>query len=144
MALALLDIDDFKRINDTFSHATGDAVLVAVARCLDATRRGSDMVARLGGEELVVVFPETSLQDAHRACELIRASLAAFDWAGLGLGAGSRVSASIGLTVYQENDTPHSLLHRADQAMYVAKHGGKDRVHVDQGGRKTGQRCSHE
>lgn len=144
LALALLDIDDFKRINDSFSHASGDAVLVAVARCLDATRRGSDMVARLGGEEMVVVFPETSLQDAHRACELIRASLAGFDWAGLGLGAGSKVSASIGLTVYQENDTPHTLLHRADQAMYVAKREGKNRVHVDEDGRSSGQRCRHE
>lgn len=144
LALALLDIDDFKRINDTFSHAVGDAVLVAVARCLDATRRSSDMVARLGGEELVVVFPETCLQDAHRACELIRASLAAFDWAGLGLGAGSQVSASIGLTVYQEDDTPHTLLHRADRAMYKAKHAGKNRVHVEKDERSNGQRCSHE
>lgn len=139
LALALLDIDDFKRINDAFSHATGDGVLVAVARCLDVARRGSDMVARLGGEEMVVVFPETTAEEAQRACELVRASLAAYDWASLGIGPDNKITASIGLATYQENDSPHALLHRADQAMYVAKRDGKDRVFVDDGGQSGAQ-----
>ena len=139
LALALLDVDDFKRINDEFSHATGDDVLVAVARCLDVARRGSDLVARLGGEEMVVVFPETTAEEAQRACELMRASLAAFDWSTLGLGLHNKITASIGLATYQENDSPRALLHRADQAMYAAKRGGKDRVFVDDGGHSGSQ-----
>jgi diguanylate cyclase (GGDEF)-like protein len=128
LAVALLDIDNFKSINDQFSHATGDAVLVAVARALMASRRVSDLVARLGGEEMVIVFPETGPEEALQACEAMRSQLAAVDWAEFGLD--RTVTASIGLTSYRKGDTEESLLHRADQAMYAAKRSGKDRVTV--------------
>ena len=126
LALALLDVDNFKRINDTKSHAVGDAVLVAIARQLQNQRRKSDIVARLGGEELVMALPETSLEQAIELCSHLRGALASVDWETVGVDA--PVTASIGLVTARPGESPHSLLARADAAMYRAKAEGKDRV----------------
>lgn len=126
LALALLDVDNFKRINDTRSHAVGDAVLMAIARQLQQKRRKSDIVARLGGEELVMVLPETSLDQGIEVCEQLRAALAAVDWSAVGVD--TPVTVSIGLASATTNESPHALLARADALMYRAKADGKDRV----------------
>jgi len=129
LALALLDIDNFKQINDRHSHATGDAVLVAVAQCFRDARRQSDVVARLGGEEMVMLFPETTVEQALLVCEALRGRMNAVDWAALGVPV--RVTASIGIATFRVGDTGSTLLQRADSAMYVAKRSGKDRVALE-------------
>jgi len=126
LALVLLDIDNFKIINDTCSHAVGDAVLTTVARCLRGARRQSDVVARLGGEELVMLLPETSSAHALAVCESLRVAMGTVNWPALG--APPRVTASMGVAVFVAGDTPAALLRRADAAMYAAKRAGKDRV----------------
>ncbi len=126
LALALLDVDNFKRINDTKSHAVGDAVLVAIAQQLQRERRSSDIVARLGGEELVIALPETSLEQGMELCAQLRGALAAIDWRAVGVEA--PVTVSIGLATARPGESPQALLARADAAMYRAKAEGKDRV----------------
>ena len=126
LALALLDVDNFKRINDTKSHSVGDAVLVAIAQQLQRERRKTDIVARLGGEELVIALPETSLEQAMAACANLRGALAAIDW--LAVGVDAPVTVSIGLAAARPGESPQALLARADAAMYRAKAEGKDRV----------------
>ena len=126
LALVLLDVDNFKRINDTRSHAVGDAVLVAIARQLQQARRKSDIVARLGGEELVMALPETSLDQGFEVCAQLRAALADVDWSAVGVDA--PVTVSIGLATARPNESPHALLARADALMYRAKAEGRDRV----------------
>lgn len=129
LALALLDIDNFKRINDNHSHAAGDAVLVTIARCLRDARRQSDVVARLGGEEMVMLLPETTAEQAMAVCEGLRGRISAIDWAAHGVP--TRVTASIGIAVFRDNDTGAAMLQRADAAMYAAKRAGKDRVTLE-------------
>ena len=126
LTLALLDIDNFKQINDSYSHAVGDAVLVAVAQCLRDARRQSDVMARLGGEELVMLFPETTAAQAMAVCEALRAQLDAVDWVEMGMQ--RKVTASFGVSVFRAGDDAATLLARADAAMYTAKRSGKDRV----------------
>ena len=126
LSLMLCDIDNFKQVNDTFSHAVGDEVLKAVADLLKSRTRTSDIKARFGGEELVAVFPETSLQDAVSLCEAMRRAAASYDWAGLH--PDLRVTLSVGVAQLQPDDTPDSLLRSADDRMYEAKGAGKNRV----------------
>lgn len=128
LALALLDIDNFKQINDSYSHAVGDAVLVAVAQCLRDARRQSDVIARLGGEELVMLFPETTAAQALAICEALRGQLIVVDWATIGVP--HKVTASFGVSAFRTNDDAATLLARADAAMYAAKRSGKDRVYL--------------
>ena len=126
LALALLDVDNFKRINDTRSHAVGDAVLVAIAGQMQHARRKTDIAARLGGEELVMALPETSLEQAVEACAQLRAAIASIDWRSVGVDA--PVTVSMGLATARPNESPYDLLARADALMYRAKAEGKDRV----------------
>lgn len=126
LALALLDIDNFKQINDNHSHAVGDAVLVAVAQCFRGARRHSDMVARLGGEEMVMLLPETTAEQAVAVCEGLRHRLHVIDWAAAGVP--HRVTVSIGVSVFRAGDAGTAMLQRADAAMYAAKRAGKDRT----------------
>ena len=126
LSLMLCDIDNFKQVNDTFSHAVGDEVLKAVADLLKSRTRTSDLKARFGGEELVAVFPETSLEDAVSLCEAMRRAAEGYDWAGLH--PELRVTLSLGVAELTPHDTPDSLLRTADDRMYEAKRSGKNRV----------------
>lgn len=126
LAIALIDVDDFKRINDVHSHAVGDAVLVAIASLLTSSRRRNDIPARMGGEEFLIVFPETDAAAAAAACADLRERLAEVDWAEIG--AGWPVTASIGVAGRRPDETISELLSRADEMMYRAKRSGKDRV----------------
>jgi diguanylate cyclase (GGDEF)-like protein len=123
MAVALLDIDHFKAINDTYGHEAGDSVLVALARRLEAGLRTVDRLARFGGEEFVVIAPGIDLAGAVDMAERLRRAVAEEPFAGVGT-----VTASFGLAVYRPGDRPEDLLKRADEALYRAKDGGRNRV----------------
>jgi two-component system cell cycle response regulator len=128
VSVAMLDIDHFKRVNDGFGHDVGDVVLRKVAATLAAAVRRSDLVARWGGEEFLLVFPQTGEEGARLVCERIRARIE-----GLGLSqvrVGLSVSASMGVAMLGD-DGPDGVLRRADEALYRAKQSGRNRVIVD-------------
>jgi diguanylate cyclase (GGDEF)-like protein/PAS domain S-box-containing protein len=127
-AVFMLDIDHFKTINDTFGHAVGDAVLIALARTCHDTLRAIDVVARWGGEEFLMVLPETGTAEAMIAAERVRAALEATDVAAPG-GTTIRFTVSIGVAV-SAGESPSELLRRSDAALYVAKTGGRNRVEL--------------
>jgi diguanylate cyclase (GGDEF)-like protein len=126
VGLVLLDIDHFKRVNDTFGHQRGDAVLVELAARVRGQVRDVDTVARYGGEELVVVLPETDVDGAELAAERIRTAVGRRPFAEPGEEAVS-VTVSLGVAVHGVHATTASaLLRRADQALYAAKRAGRD------------------
>lgn len=136
LAFAVLDIDDFKCVNDRFGHPVGDLVLREVARTLQALTRPDDVVARVGGEEFVVAMPGTTATDARALCERIRAGAAALD---LGSRApGLAVTVSVGVTHVERPVDPDQLARDADRLLYLAKMGGKDRVVADDEPVRTG------
>ena len=122
LAVMLLDLDDFKQVNDTLGHAAGDALLVAVAGRLRDSVRGEDTVARLGGDEFAILLEGRGDPDAL-AARVVASMQAPVELAG----ATVRVTASVGVAAGDGGDTMEDLLHRADLAMYRAKAGGKDR-----------------
>jgi diguanylate cyclase (GGDEF)-like protein len=121
--LAMVDIDHFKQVNDTFGHLIGDEVLLLVARILKASFRASDRVYRFGGEEFVIVLRCVSHGAALIAAERFRNNMAEFDFPQAG-----RITASVGLTKIQAGDLPSSACERADKAVYHAKHHGRNQV----------------
>ena len=121
--LALLDVDDFKRINDTHGHAAGDQVLVSLAQALVASVRPGDLVARLGGDEFAILASELTLRQAEGRFAKTIASLGTSSEQGV-----SAPKVSCGLAEYSAGDTYESLFERADEALYSAKRGGKHRV----------------
>jgi diguanylate cyclase (GGDEF)-like protein/PAS domain S-box-containing protein len=130
-AVLFLDVDDFKYVNDTLGHSTGDEVISDLARVLDKRLRETDVFARLGGDEFAVLLPDATVDEAER----VSASLleAVRDECGVPLGDGRCMSISIGVTGFREHSkdlTPDDILVDADVAMYSAKEGGKDRVAV--------------
>lgn len=127
LAVAVLDLDDFKSVNDRHGHATGDAVLIRVAALLRENTRAADLVARTGGEEFLLVLPDTPPGRAAEVCERLRERIAAHDWTGLA--PGLAVTVSIGLTQAPPFDAPQ-LLARADAALYRAKGAGRNRIVV--------------
>ncbi|HOX45568.1 MAG TPA: GGDEF domain-containing protein [Myxococcota bacterium] len=128
LALLVLDLDRFKSLNDAHGHAAGDAVLRATGQVLRAQLRASDLAARVGGEEFVVLLPECDPAQAREAAEKLRRELAGLEVAGPG-GARLRVTASVGVALAgPAADSPAALLARADAACYRAKQGGRDRV----------------
>jgi diguanylate cyclase (GGDEF)-like protein len=123
-ALVLLDIDDFKQVNDVFGHATGDVVLRQVGQALERTARAVDIVCRYGGEEIAVILPETPLADACRAAERLRQAVAQ-----LGTPRGQPVTVSLGVACYPDHARhTDGLIAAADAAMYQAKRAGKNCV----------------
>jgi diguanylate cyclase (GGDEF)-like protein len=126
LSVMLCDIDDFKRINDTFSHAVGDEVLRTVAAILRQHVRQSDVVARFGGEEFVVLFPATTLDQARSASEKVCALVREHPWRELH--PDLAVTLSAGVAAAGAQPTHEALLADADLRMYEAKRRGKDRV----------------
>lgn len=120
-AVAIADIDHFKAINDRHGHPAGDDALVRVAQALRATAPAAAKVARLGGEEFVILLPDHGPEAAMQACEGMRAAVAA-------LGGDHRLTVSIGLTPCVPGDNVSSVYARADRALYDAKQAGRDRV----------------
>ena len=130
LAVLFLDLDGFKAVNDTHGHEAGDELLRQFAARISACVRKTDMVARLAGDEFVVILERLVLaSDASDVASKIRNEMAAaFD---LGT-ARVTLSSSVGIALFAPNGTqsPNQLIHAADQAMYVAKHAGKNRIHV--------------
>jgi len=120
---AILDIDLFKNFNDTYGHLIGDEILIAIARILKRNVRNTDVIARWGGEEFVVLLPNTRIGDAFWIVEKLRKNIEDFNHETAG-----GVTASIGLTTVHENDDENSLFKRADDALYEAKECGRNLV----------------
>ncbi|HEY3910868.1 MAG TPA: PleD family two-component system response regulator [Stellaceae bacterium] len=130
-ALLLFDIDHFKQVNDTRGHAAGDAVLRELAARAQSAVRSVDLVARLGGEEFAVVMPETGPAIAAAVAERLRVAVASEPFIDRAAGAEMRITISIGATVaVAGREDRDRLLKRADEALYEAKMGGRDRVVV--------------
>ncbi len=127
LCVALLDLDDFKQVNDRHSHAAGDQVLKSIAQVMQATLRDTDLPARLGGDEFVVLFPGTPLDMATEVSERMQGAIGALRWPAID--PGLRVSVSIGLAQAQPGDTPADLLARSDSAMFHRKGQGKGGPH---------------
>ncbi|HSV04238.1 MAG TPA: PleD family two-component system response regulator [Phenylobacterium sp.] len=129
VACLVIDIDHFKKVNDSFGHQVGDEVLREFALRLASNVRAIDLPVRYGGEEFVVVMPDTLLEDARRIAERIRLHVAGSPFRVLGGQELLSVTISIGVAASLEpQDTPQALLRRADQAMYEAKAAGRNRV----------------
>lgn len=128
MAVALLDLDHFKSINDCFGHLTGDEALRTTARVLSSIMRRPDHVARYGGEEFALLFPETSLSGAVSLAERTRGAIEKAEL----IHQGTRVplTASIGVAVRRPGESLMAVLGRADRALYRAKERGRNRVEV--------------
>ncbi len=126
LAVAALDLDHFKKVNDRFGHAVGDAVLTVTADLFRARVRGGDLIARLGGEEFLIVFAHASLEWARDACERLRVAVQDHDWNQIA--AGLKVTISIGLCLAAPRHDAAQLLGQADLALYDAKNAGRNRV----------------
>lgn len=128
LAVAMIDIDHFKRINDTHGHATGDAVIRALVDTCKNSLRHNDYLGRIGGEEFVCVMPETGAAEAMACAERIRANVERMRVAGHGAPVSATVS--IGVAVLCGQDGWDTLLREADTALYRAKNGGRNRTHL--------------
>lgn len=132
--LLLVDIDHFKRINDTYGHPTGDHVLRELARLLARRVRDSDTVARFGGEEFAMLLPDTTLSKGERIAEKVRTAV---ERHALRRNTDPErtihITASVGVAEYQPGERTSDLLDRADVALYRAKHNGRNRVEMATG-----------
>lgn len=133
LSVLMIDLDLFKSINDRYGHLTGDRVLQQVADCVRGELRKVDLLTRWGGEEFVVLLPDTASEQAMLLAERIRANLAARPVDGPG-----RITASIGVAQLATGDDWEQWLARADAALYRAKKAGRNRVEVDQGASPPG------
>lgn len=132
LALLLTDIDHFKKFNDTFGHQTGDQVLRLVALAVKQNVKNDDVPCRYGGEEFAILLPGTSLEDAKTIAERIRAAVQSKELVKRSTGENlGRVTISIGISTLQPGDTPHALISRADEAMYLAKRSGRNQVKTE-------------
>jgi diguanylate cyclase (GGDEF)-like protein len=125
-SIALIDLDHFKRINDAYGHPTGDEVLRTFAITSFANIRAIDRFGRYGGEEFLLVLPETTEESAARTVDRLRAIIAALDWSAFS--PGMRVTISAGLATLRANETSDNFLARADSALYAAKAKGRNRI----------------
>lgn len=129
LAVAIVDIDYFKRINDSHGHRAGDIVLKDVASLLTATLRSTDLVGRIGGEEFAVLMPETEIAAARTICERLR-RIVARATVPLPSGGEAMITISTGIAVFEGDEERDSLMGRADHALYAAKSGGRNQVRL--------------
>lgn len=125
LSVAMLDVDHFKAVNDTYGHETGDVVLREVAAALSATVRARDLVARWGGEEFLLLLPETTAGEALAIAERVRLAIAGLHPEGL------RITATIGVAEAADGETAGSLLRRADLGLYAGKQDGRNQTVSD-------------
>jgi diguanylate cyclase len=130
LCLLILDVDHFKKFNDTYGHLIGDEVLKMVAKILTQTLKGRDVVARFGGEEFVVILPATNIGGAMAVAENIRAAIGSKELQHRGTGQSfGHVTVSLGVAAFREGeDTADSWVARADDALYRSKRSGRNRV----------------
>jgi diguanylate cyclase (GGDEF)-like protein len=125
LSMIMFDIDHFKAVNDTHGHAVGDYVLQTLTQIVRQNLREIDYPIRWGGEEFIIIVPDTEVESAQVLAERIRkaAERYQFDYAGV-------ITVSFGVTRFREDDTEDSFIKRADDAMYLAKKKGRNRVEV--------------
>ncbi len=126
LAVLLADLDHFKRVNDTYGHSVGDQVLREAAARLLQHLRESDSLARWGGEEFLILAPETDLQQAHHLAQRLLEAIRETPMSGV------HVTLSLGVACYRHGDTVAALLSRADEAMYRAKAAGRNQVVLEE------------
>ncbi|MFB6359552.1 MAG: GGDEF domain-containing protein, partial [Thiohalorhabdaceae bacterium] len=124
-ALVMFDIDHFKAVNDWYGHTVGDEVLIELTRLIQESLRKSDILARWGGEEFMVLLPETSREGAETVAEQLRAKVAQTQFPGAG-----GITLSAGIAEYRAVETQKVLTKRADEALYRAKELGRNRLVV--------------
>jgi len=127
--LLILDIDDFKIVNDTYGHVAGDKILIFLTNLIKRTLRDGDKIFRYGGEEFIVILnritPEICLEIANRILTLTSSNRLIYK------GEDINITISIGTTKYYKGDTPDSLIERADKALYKSKTGGKNQINME-------------
>ncbi|WP_052063435.1 GGDEF domain-containing protein [Nitrincola sp. A-D6] len=123
VSLIFLDLDNFKTINDCHGHSTGDEILISVAHILLKTVRESDIVSRWGGEEFIILTPETPLAEAEQLAQRLRQKLAEHQHPLVG-----QVTASFGVAELASEESESDFIRRTDQALYAAKAAGRNRV----------------
>lgn len=129
LSLLLMDVDHFKKFNDTFGHLTGDQVLRLVAMSIKQNVKGQDIAARYGGEEFAVVLPHTALRSAITVGDHIRRAVMAKELMKRSTGEHlGRITISVGVAVLRPDDTPQTLIERADACLYAAKRSGRNQV----------------
>ncbi len=126
-----MDIDHFKQINDTHGHGVGDLALMTFTQVVRENIRSSDVLARWGGEEFVLLLSDTHLDGALLTLERVRSAAAAAEVAGGP--PGLRMTVSMGLAEHQPGEAVELTLDRADKALYAAKHAGRNRVALGEG-----------
>ena len=132
LCLLMVDIDHFKRFNDTHGHVVGDQVLKLVARTLTACTRATDIPARFGGEEFAIILPGTRIRDAVAVAERIRTTIAGREVKKRATGeALGSITLSLGLAQYRLGEPLTRLIQRADAALYQAKNGGRNLLMSD-------------
>ena len=126
----MLDIDHFKKVNDTYGHAAGDCVLKNVANVIANELREYDIASRYGGEEFCILLPDTKIDEAEFVAKRLRAAVEKTDIDVPDLGV-LNVTISVGVSKFEKNyENPEILHQKADIALYEAKHGGRNRVVV--------------
>jgi diguanylate cyclase len=129
LSVIMLDIDHFKRVNDTYGHLVGDNVLKALSKLLKDSIKGKDIAARFGGEEFILALPQTIIDGAHTVAEQIRTNLQRMKWkikdSGKSIGP---ISLSLGVALYRDKESVDTVIKRADDALYHAKNTGRNRT----------------
>ncbi|MCX7711194.1 MAG: GGDEF domain-containing protein [Clostridia bacterium] len=126
LSLILWDIDHFKKINDTYGHDVGDLTLLELTRIVKNSIRKYDVFARFGGEEFIIVLPETDIQAAEMLAERVRKDVEAFKFKKIG-----HITISLGVTSFSIGDSEETMTKRADIALYKAKNNGRNRVELE-------------
>jgi len=128
-SLIMVDIDHFKKVNDSFGHLVGDSLLKSIANLLKSHLRKNDIASRYGGEEFLILLPETGIQGAKAAAQKIRDTLATKEWklkeTGKPMG---KITVSMGIALYKLNEPEEALIKRVDDALYLAKNRGRDQI----------------
>jgi len=127
--LAILDIDFFKSVNDSYGHQTGDTVLIQLSKLVKTSLRSTDIFARYGGEEFALILPETDMDAAIAVLEKVRKNVEqhTFDIEGESI----RLTVSLGATFAQDGTNAKKLIHKADTALYKAKKAGRNQLQIN-------------